>query len=397
MTIYRAYRTELQPNNHQRTDLMRHVGTARFVYNWGLAQKQQAYKSGQKTPSAFDLSRILNSIKANEFPWMYEVSKCAAQESLKNLDRAYQNFFRNCRTQKKQKGFPQFKSKAVGLGSCRLTGAIHVSPTHIQLPRLGLIRLRQHGYLPTADVKILSATVSERAGRWFVSLQVQRDIPDPFPKPESIVGVDLGIKTLAVCSDGTEYANPKALRSHLKRLKHYQRLMSHKQNKSRNRQKAKQKVARLHLHISNIRKDCLHKLTTRLTKTNSTVVIEDLHVAGMLRNHRLAQAISDVGFGEFRRQLTYKGLWYGCEIVVAPRFYPSSKLCSDCGLINEDLTLKERVWTCECGAVHDRDRNAAINLKSLAGRSPERLNARRETRPLVESSDPSKSVSMTQE
>jgi len=372
MIVLRAYKTELDLNNKQRTLCAKHAGTARFAYNWGLARKIETFKSGQKVPTAIDLHRELNALKKTDFPWMYEVSKCAPQESLRNLDKAFDNFFRRVKIKKAGKftgevGFPRFKSKKRGIGSFRLTGAIHVFEDIIQLPRLGRLRLKERGYLPTC-AKILSATVSSRAGRWFVSVQVEEEVEIKKAKG-SPLGVDLGVKTMAVCSDGNYFENPKALRKKLQSLRRAQRELSRRKKGGKNREKSRRKVARLHLRIANIRSDAIHKATTSIVaKTKpieqrpSVVVIEDLNVSGLLKNHKLARAISDVGFFEFRRQLAYKTAWNGVSLLVADRFFPSSKLCSVCGAINDNLTLQDRTWTCDCGAHHDRDRNAAINL-----------------------------------
>lgn len=386
MKIIRGFRTELKPNNRQRTLFLQHAGCARFAYNWGLEQCLRARENGEKKPSAIDLHKRLCRLKKTEFPWMYESSKYAPQEALRDLDKAFKHFFRRCREGAKgKKGFPRFKSKKNGVGSFRLHGAIRVSETHVQLPRIGPVRLKEHGYLPTSeDVKILSATVSERAGRWFVSLQVEVESQDPPPVEgePSVVGVDLGLARLATLSDDTTFENPKALESKFKKLRRLQRSLSRKKKGSNNRKKAAKRVAKLHWRIANARNDALHKITTYLTRTKSVVVIEDLNVSGMMKNRHLARAVQDVGFYEFRRQLEYKGEWYGCEVIVADRFFPSSKTCSNCGSINEALRLSDREWVCAgCGCVHDRDYNAAVNLEHwgvnviLAASSAESLNA----------------------
>jgi transposase, IS605 OrfB family, central region len=371
-TILRAYKTELDLNNHQRSLCMRHAGTARFAYNWGLARKIEARKSTGITLSCFDLQRELNQLKITRFPWMYEVSKCAPQEALRDLDKAYVNFFRRVKQKKSGSkiavGFPKFKSRKKSKLSFRLTGQIHIFEKAIQLPRLGKLRLKEYGYLPTAGVHILSATVSERAGRWFVSIQVEQEIPDPqnsVGKPR--VGVDLGIKSLAVVSDGTAYENPRALNQQMKKLIRLQRSVSRKIKGSANRKQAAEQLARCYVRISNIRNNSLHQITTQLAKTKSVVVLEDLNVSGMMKNRRLARAIADVGFSEFRRQMAYKGQWYGCEVVIADRFYPSTKRCSNCGNTKQEMDLAQRVYECEaCGTTIDRDLNAAMNLAQLA-------------------------------
>lgn len=363
MLIQHGYKTEIAPNNNQIVLLHKNVGAARFAYNWALNIKQKAFKAKVKIPNAIELHRELNKLKKTDLPWMYEVSKCSPQEALRNCDTAFKNFFRRCKQKKEKKGFPKFKSKKSGLGSFRLTGTIKVTSKYIQLPRLGKIRLKEHNYLPL-NAKILGAIISERAGRWFVSLQVEEEI-NQISKPTCMIGVDLGVKTLATCSDGQIFANPKALKTNLEKLKRRSRQLSRKVKGSKNRKKAAKKLARLHYRIANIRKDNLHKITTHLTKTKSKIVIEDLNISGMLKNRKLSRAIADLGLFEFRRQLEYKGKWHGCEIILADRFFPSSKSCSRCGWIKKDLTLTDRAFVCDsCGLEIDRDLNASLNLRS---------------------------------
>jgi putative transposase len=377
--ILRAYKTELDLNNAQRSACILHAGAARYAFNWGLARKQEAYANGEKTLSAIDLHRELNELKKAKLSWMYEVSKCAPQEALRDLDKAFANFFRRVKEKKAGRhvkvGFPHFKSKKKGLGGFRLTGVIRVFEKAIQLPRLGLLRLKERGYLPTGDVHILNATVSEKAGRWFVSLQVEIDIPDPAPEQKPMAGVDLGIHCMAQVSDGTYFENPRALKHSLSRLKRLQRAVSRRQKGSANRKKVVRQLAKAHYRVANIRKDALHQATTFLTtlapparagETKSVIVLENLNVSGMMKNHHLAQAIADVGMYEFRRQLQYKGQWYGCEVLLADRFYPSTKRCSQCGQIKPVMELSEREYCCEhCGLVIHRDLNAALNLEQL--------------------------------
>ena len=370
MNILRAFKTELDLNNAQRTACIRHAGAARFAYNWALARKIEAYENGQMVPSAIDLHRELNILKKTELSWMYEVSKCAPQEALRNLDKAYADFFRRLKQKKAGKnikaGFPRFKSRKNGLGGFRLTGAIYVYEKAIKLPRLGILRLKERGYLPVSGAHILSATVSEKAGRWFVSLQVEIEIPDSKLAEKPAVGVDLGINRMAQVSDGTCFENPRALKKTLTKLKRLQRVVSRRQKGSANRKKAVKLLAKAHYRVANIRKDALHQATTFLAKTKSVIVLEDLNISGMLKNHHLAQAISDVSMSEFRHQLIYKGDWYGCEILVADRFYPSTKRCSRCGKVKQAMSLGEREYQCEsCSFLIDRDLNAAINLEQL--------------------------------
>jgi putative transposase len=330
----------------------------------------EAYRAGEKTPSAIDLHRELNMLKKTEFFWMYEVSKYAPQEALRDLDRAFANFFRRVKEKRAGKnikaGFPRFKSRKNGVGSFRLTGAIHVFEKVIQLPRLGLLRLKERGYLPTNGVHILSATVSEKGGRWFVALRVEMEIRDPVPTDNPIAGVDLGISKMAQVSDGTVFESPRALRGVLAKLKRLQRVVSRRKRGSANRRKAVGRLARTYARVANIRKDALHQATSVLTKTKSAIVLEDLNVSGMLKNRRLSQAIADMGWSEFRRQLNYKGGWYGCEVRVADQFYPSTKRCSRCGQVKAVIGLGEREYRCgTCGLCIERDLNAAINLEQL--------------------------------
>lgn len=388
MRIIRGYKTELDPNNKQTTALYQHSGAARFVWNWALDRIQNKISQ----PNAIKLHKEWNEWKRENATWYDQVSKCSPQESLRNLERAFSNFFRKCKNKKAgtfngKVGFPRFKAKHCGIGSFRLTGTIKVNEKSVQLPKLGELRLKERGYIPTEDVKILSATVSEHAGRWFVSIQTEQEIADSPKKERAVVGVDLGIKSLAVCSDGKAFENPKALRSRIAQLKRLQQHVNRKEKGSQNRKKTARKVAKLHFHISNIRKNYLHQITSYLTKTKSEVVIEDLNVSGMLKNHCLAQAIQDLGLYEFRRQLDYKGIWNGCKITVADRYFPSSKLCSICGCVNKDLTLADREWNCpHCGVHHDRDKNASTNLENygiVAASSSETLNSPMETKALT--------------
>jgi IS605 OrfB family transposase len=347
-----------------------------------LRRKQETYAATGKSASAMELHRELNTLKNTEVPWMYAVSKCAPQEALRNLDRAFDGFFRRVKRTQRGKhrgmvGYPRFKSKKRGPGRFRLTGAIVIFPTAIQLPRLGCLRLKERGYLPSAGVKLLSATVSEQAGHWYVSVQVAQEREAP-TNSGPIVGVDLGVKTLATLSDGTVMPNPRHLKRRLKKIKRLQKAVTRKQHGSKNRKHAARTLAKHYRTIANQRANTLHQVTTRLAKTKSVIVIEDLNVAGMRKNHHLAQAIADVGFAEFRRQLRYKAHWYGSQVLLASRWEPSSKTCSRCGWVDEDLTLADRVFHCqnpECLLVLERDLNAAVNLSQLAGSSSDSQNA----------------------
>jgi putative transposase len=374
--IHRGYKTELKLNNHQRTLCRKHAGCARFAYNWGLQQKITEYATTGKSPTAIDLHRELNRRKKTEFAWMYEVSKCAPQEALRNLDAAFRHFF--SRVQKGMRpGFPKFKSRKQGRGSFQLTGTIRVFNDAIQLPRLGRLRLKEHGYLPTESdhLHILSATVSEKAGRWFVSLQVKEEIT-VVKQVGPVVGVDVGLHRLATVSDGTFVENPKALRQFERKLKRTQRKLARKRRGSRNRRKVIFRLQKLHVRIANIRKDAIHKATTLLAKTKSVVVLEDLNVRGLIQNHKVAKAVGDASFFEFRRQLAYKAQWFGSKLLVAPRFLPSSKRCSRCGNVKTTLRLSTRIYRCDsCEFTVDRDLNASANLAGVAASWAETENA----------------------
>lgn len=370
--IYKSYKTELQLNNAQAEACRKAAGVSRFTYNWGLQQKKLAIASGSKIPSAFELSRRLNAIKRTEMPWMYEVSNRSPQSALADLDRAFANWYG------KRSKFPKFKTKKHGAGGFRLYGrSIRLEKDSIRLPRLGFLKLKEKGYLPT-NSRILSASVSERDGRWFVSVMVEEPHPpaNSVSSEHAIVGVDLGIKSLATVSDGTRYCESKITPATNRKMKRLRQSVSRKKKGSNNRRKAAHKISRLHFAIANARKDALHKITTTLAKTKRVVCIEDLNVLGMMKNHCLARAISELGLLEFRRQLAYKGSWYGCQVVVADRFFPSSKQCSECGWINENLSLSDREWTCAgCDARHDRDFNASVNLEHVAASLSETQNA----------------------
>src|SRR5579885_497435 len=226
MLVTRAYKTELDLTNEQVTACKQHAGAARFAYNWGLARRQEEYRATKKSLNAIELHRELNALKKTELPWMYDMSKCAPQEALRNLDNAFRHFFRRWKLKQEGKwkgelGYPQLKSKKKGLGSFRLTGRIIVFPDAIQLPRLGRLRLKERGYLPMSGAKLLSATVSEQAGHWYVSVQVEQEQTVP-ENTGPVVGVDLGVKSLATCSDGTVIPNPRHLKRRLKKLKRLQ-------------------------------------------------------------------------------------------------------------------------------------------------------------------------------
>jgi putative transposase len=336
--------------------LAKHIGAARFAYNWGLARLKEALEQSRPLPSAIRLHKEWNRWKRENAPWWVEVSKCAPQEAFRDLEKALKAW------REGRANFPRFKrKKSLDDNKARLTGSIRVTPRHVQLLRIGKVRTKERKLIQAGKARILSATISREADRWFLSLTCVVERPDPEPKevrgPEDIVGIDLGLEAFAVLSDGTKVEAPKPLKKALRLLERRSRQLSRKQKHSSLR------LARLHRRVRNIRRDFLHKLTTWLAKTKSVIVVESLNVQGMSQNGNLSRAIHDVGWGMFRRMLEYKCQWYGAVLIIAPRDFPSTKACSNCGEIGPPLPLSQRVFRCEaCGLEIDRDLNAALNL-----------------------------------
>ncbi len=370
MKIYCAYKTELDPNNTQRTLFVQSCGVARFVYNWALADRIERYEHGEQT-SLYEQKRRFNALKKAEYPWLEGIAYQVTGSAFCNLDTAYQNFFRRVKQGKEKIGFPRFKSRKHGLGSFTVRGALHVETNRVKMPIIGWVRLKERGYLPSSDVKILSMTISEQAHHWFVSVQVEQEVPEPKPASNKLLGVDVGLRSLAVVSNGKVFDNPKTTTKYEKRLAYLQRELCRRKKGGKNREKSKQKIARLHFKIANVRKHALHQVSDYVTaKTKpSVVVLEDLNVKGMMANHCLAKSLADASFAELSRQIQYKAQWQGIEVVLAGRFYPSSKLCSACGEKKPYLKLSERTFVCpSCGNIIDRDLNAALNLAALVNR-----------------------------
>ena len=367
--IRQAFRFELDPNRIERELLAKSVGCSRYVYNWGLAESNCAYELTGKRPKLSELKTRLVALKKQECPWLYEVSAHIGQQALVDLDRAFDAFFRGLRGEGPRSGFPRFKRKGER-DSCRVYG-VKLSERHIHLPNIGSVRLKETCSERGFEGRILSATISRRADSWFISLAVEREreitLSGPVTKNLDVVGVDLGLKAAAVIHNGslTRVVQPqRALRHNLAKLRRVDRKLARKQPGSRNRQKAKLRRARLHYRVSCQRNNHLHQLSSSLAKTKSVIVLEDLHVKGMKRNRTLALSIGDAGMGELRRQLAYKSEWYGSILVLADRFYPSSRTCSGCGVVRNTLRLDERIFGCDaCGRKIDRDENAAINLR----------------------------------
>lgn len=357
-----AHKIALDPNAAQRLYFARAAGCARFAWNWALAEWQRQYEAGAQ-PSEVSLRCELNAIKRAQFPWMYDVTKCAVQEAIIDLGMAFRSFF------EKRGNYPKFKRKGEPAAFCaaNTAGSFRTDGQRIKLPVIGWIRMRE---AVRFSGPLKRATVSLYAGRWFVSLIIDTQDVQPVAQPEAVVGVDLGISALATLSTGETIKGPKAHKAALKRLRRRNKALSRKRRGSANFRKAKARLTKLHARIASLRRDATHKLTTGLARTYRVIGIEDLNVRGMAANRHLAGAVTDAGFYEFRRQLEYKARLYGCRIVAASRWYPSSKTCSCCGVVKPTLALAERTFRCDdCGFETGRDHNAARNLAGLAASS----------------------------
>jgi len=356
-----VHKIALKPNDKQITYFKKACGVARFAYNWGLAEWRNQYESGEK-PNEISLRKKLNAIKKTEFPWMQEVTKVAPQQAIKNLGSAFNRFF------KRQGKYPQFKKKGIRDSFRADNGpekvgenAVQLKNKKINLPRIGWIKLKEELRF---QGQIKSVTVSRRANRWYAAISVEINQLLHERKNHASVGIDLGIKTFVQLSSGESFAGAKSHTVKLKRLRRLSRNLSRKKKGGSNYVKAKNDLVKLHAEITNIRSDCLHKISTDIVLNHSRICIEDLNVAGMIKNRKLSRHIMDQSFSEFRRQLGYKSNWYKSELIVVDRFFPSSKMCHACHEINDALTLSDRYWTCDhCGVPHDRDLNAAINLE----------------------------------
>ena len=395
-----GFRVELAPTTEQRQRLAQHTGLHRVVFNHELAhvkaimsqraaEKTYGIADADLTPaqgwSAPALERHWRQTHRDAYPWFTDeaLSSRVPKEACRALAAALANWSKSKAGIRKGRkvGFPGFRRRKDG-ASFRMD-ADRTRPTAartVRIPAVGAVRAREDMTWLTTRIsdgraRVLGSKVEQRAGRWWVSFQVEVDRLDvnarrAAPQVGPVVGIDLGIKTFATVasSDGTvvEVANPRHLQHKLRRLARANKALSRKQKGTANRTKAARKVAQVHLDVAHARADFLHKLTTSLTRTNSVIVVEDLSISGMVKNRRLARHISDTGWAEFRRQLEYKARWYGSKVVVADRWFPSTRTCSACGVVNAALTLADRVWTCPCGVVHDRDVTAARNLLRLA-------------------------------
>ena len=355
--MHKAFKFRLIPNKEQEVLLSKHFGCSRFIYNHFLSEKQKHYLENKETLNYHTCAGHLVAKKKNEgFEWLKEVNSQCLQASLKNLENAYSNFF------KKRTGFPKFKKKS-HKNSFHIPQ--HVSlrdSTHIQIPKFkeGL-KFIKHRELKG---EIKSATISRNpSGKYYISVLCVVEKPELHKKTGKNIGIDLGIKDFLITSEGQRYCNPKFTKKYEVKLSKKQRILSRKQKGSIGRDKARLSVARIHEKITNSRNDMQHKISSKLVKDYDLIALENLNVKGMVKNHCLSKAISDVSWSNFVTKLKYKADWYGKEVIVIDRFYPSSKTCSCCDHIKENLSLDERTWTCsKCNTIHDRDVNASKNI-----------------------------------
>ena len=358
-TVHRTFRFRLEPTAGQAQALAQFAGARRWVWNWALAEMQRYYKETGKTLPASILSARLTALKGEpQTAWLREIDSQALQQTLADLRQAFVNFF------ERRARYPRFKSKKRDRARFRIPQRVKVVGNGVQVPKIGRVRLRlSQPVVGTTK----SATVKQDAcGHWFVTLVAKREVPVvklPAPDPERTVGIDLGLKDAIVCSNGLRVAAPRFYRRGERMLRRAQRVHSRRKKGSRNRAKARAKVARVHQRVANQRADFLHKLTTPLITNHDAVCTEDLSVRGLART-KLAKSTLDASMGTLRWHLEYKGQWYGTHVVAVDRFYASTQLCHACGFKKEGLTLADRVWTCpHCGVLHDRDLNAALNIK----------------------------------
>ena len=391
MGSYEAVKVRFDPTPRQERLLASHAGAARFAYNACLAHVKESLDNGEPPEwSHYGLLRWWNANKDElavnrdtGVVWWSQNSKEAYSMALRSLAQGLSNWSRSRKGQHKGRrvGFPKFKSKNTTMRfaySTDFTAPTASDPYCLKLPRIGRVHCMENVYKRVAGAHLVRVSVSRRAGCWYASLTVEREPTATHTPKGGAVGVDLGVKSLATLSDGTVIPNTRALGARLKGLRKAQKALSRKAKGSARREKARARVARLHARVADVRADAIHKATTMIARSYNTVCIEDLNVAGMVKNHSLARSVSDAALGEFRRQLEYKTARTGARLHVVDRWYRSSKTCSGCGRVKAKLSLSERTYRCEsCGLVLDRDLNAAINIQ-VAGSAPETLNARGE-------------------
>ena len=379
--MIKTIRVMLIPNNKQETKLFQYANTARFAYNWALGREQENYKNGGKFISDGDLRKEFTQLKkTDEYAWLNNISNNVTKQAIKDACEVYRDFFKGYTK------FPRFKSKKYSVPKFYQDNVkIQFTDTHVKVEgfatskkknkqKLNWIRLAEHGRIPT-DCKYINPRIKYDGISWYITVGIECEDSDTLPSNEGI-GIDLGIKDLSICSDGNKYQNinkTQRVKKLEKRKRRLQRSISRKYEKNkkggsyyktRNIIKSEKELLKLNHRLTNIRQNYLHQITTEIVKTKpSYIVLEDLNVKGMMKNRHLSKAVQQQCFGEFRRQIEYKSVWNNIPVIIADRFFPSSKLCNCCGNIKKDLKLSDRIYKCECGNVIDRDYQAALNLK----------------------------------
>ena len=364
----RAYKYKIKPTFKQQQQLQQAFGCARFIYNWGLDKKTKAWTNEHKNITYFELAKELTLLKqSEEYKWLKDIPNVCLQQSLRNLDNAYTQFF------KAKKGFPKFKSKKHSKNCSKYVEAVRFDFENwkVRIPKCGWVKLCKNKMFDLSTSKIGTLTVSkDKCGEYWCTIVVEDNTPQILKakiSEDTSVGIDLGIKDYAILSCGTKYDNPKFYESNKRKLKVLQQKFAKTKKGSNRHEVMRLKVAKQYRKITNMRNDFLHKITTDLVRKHDTICLENLNVEGMLKNHHLAMAIQSASWGEFVRQIKYKSEWFGKNVIFIGRFEPSSKTCSKCGYVKSDLKLSDREWVCPvCGEYHDRDINTAINIKRFA-------------------------------
>ena len=380
--VIKTIRVMLLPNNKQKTKLFQYANTARFAYNWALGREQENYKNGGKFISDGDLRKEFTQLKkTEEYAWLNNVSNNVTKQAIKDACEAYRDF------SKGYAKFPRFKSKKHSVPKFYQDNVkIQFTDTHVKVEgfatskkknkqKLNWIRLAEYGRIPTENVKYMNTRIKYDGFNWYITVSIEYEDCDTLPSNEGI-GIDLGIKDLSICSDGNKYQNinkNQKVKKLEKRKRRLQRSISRKYEKNKkggsycktsNIIKSEKELLKLNHRLTNIRQNYLHQITSEIIKREpSFICIEDLNVSGMMKNKHLSKSVQQQCFGEFRRQIEYKSTWNNVQVIIADRFFPSSKLCSCCGNIKKDLKLSDRIYKCECGNVIDRDYQASLNLK----------------------------------